>query len=161
MYYACLRGLPPAFVFRRAASWRKYSDPRCAVVVPPLCPKMAAAGSFTWLIRSSVRASAVRSNSRERLVRFSGSGAAVSRIRSISERIFLSACRLLRSDGILLSCGGFPPFASVRCFSFNATFRHYQELRAGRVLSFAEVRAVRDRARKEIAMAREFGRVAM
>lgn len=32
------------------------------------------------------------------------------------------------------------------------------ERQAGRILTFTEVRAVRDRARKEIAMAREFGR---
>ena len=32
------------------------------------------------------------------------------------------------------------------------------ERQAGRILTFAEVRAARDRARKEIAMAREFGR---
>jgi hypothetical protein len=43
IYSAFFRGLPPARVLRRAASWRKYSEPRFAVVLPPLLPRRAAA----------------------------------------------------------------------------------------------------------------------
>ena len=125
-YSETLRGLPPAFVLRLAASSRKCSLPYFrAVALPPMCPIAVAAGIFAWLMRSSVRASAARSNSRERPVRFWGRSGVVSRIRSTSEIKFFRAWSEDLSVGILPSCGQMARKASVRCFRFNALLRHY------------------------------------
>lgn len=40
-YSTCFRGLPPAWVLRRAWSCRKYSGPRLAIFFPPMLPAWA------------------------------------------------------------------------------------------------------------------------
>jgi hypothetical protein len=51
----------------------------------------------------------------------------------VSESRFLRACRDARSDGIPQCCGGIGGKASGRCFSFNATFRHYPASSASQI----------------------------
>ncbi len=84
-------GRPPALVFRFAASSRKYSEPRLAIAEPPFRPSAFAAGERWCLRRSFTRASAECRSSRERPVRFCGRSGVVSRIRSTSAMMFLSA----------------------------------------------------------------------
>lgn len=122
MGYCSLRGLPPACVFRLAASCRKYSLPRFAVVLPPLCPMIAAGVIFACPPRSSARANAARSSSRHRGVRFSGRGSVVLMRRSISDKIFLRASMLLRS-GILSSWGQSGAKSKRSLLRFQRTFQ--------------------------------------
>ena len=137
-HYMLLRGLPPAWVFRFAASWRKYSLPRFAVTLPPLCPMIAAAGLPLCFSRSSVSARAARSSSWHRGVLFSGRGSVVERIRSVSDMRFFNASSELLSDGISLRYGGTEVKASVRCFIFNAHFRHYPRARCCSISAYTE-----------------------
>jgi hypothetical protein len=97
-----LRGLPPARVLRRAASWRKCSDPnRRAVSVPPLLPRATAGESLDCSMKSSVKEIAARSSSRAALVRFWGRSGLVPRIRSASEIRLRRACSS-RFDGLAM-----------------------------------------------------------
>ena len=98
-YSDSLRGLPPPCTLRLAASWRKYSLPRLAVWEPPFLPNNAAAGSFSCLNISSVKAMAALSSSRHRAVRLSGSSV-VDRIRSVSESSRFSVPSSWRDVGI-------------------------------------------------------------
>ena len=113
-------GLPPACVFLLAASWRKYSEPRFAVVEPPLRPRTAAGDILVWAIRSSVSAKAVLNRSRLRAVRFWGRGV-VSRIRSTSEMRFLRAWSSVRLDAILQRQG--EPKSKRSLFSVQRRFQ--------------------------------------
>src|ERR1035441_931539 len=82
------------------------------------------------LMRSSARASAARRFSRQWAVRFCGRSGMVSRVRSVSAIRSRRATSEARSDGIPSRYGGQGTMRKGRCFSVNATFRHYQ--RGGR-----------------------------
>ena len=95
--YCSLRGLPPAFVFLIPAILLKYSGPRLAVFMPPLCPNRAAGG---LAIRCSMTLIAASRSSCTRLDRPCGSsaGEVVSTV-SASVMRFRNAWTSVLSDG--------------------------------------------------------------